>query len=149
MEQNVDYVVNGRCFSVYCSYNGRRYKPDVSKGIEYFLSKRSDYCCSLKTQKLFSCRGSVLAYSNGGGTDMSSQTCHVRGRHKVLKVLKPELHSAVSYLARTRFINTSCSLPNRLPTDFINIWTRSVLWSHMSLRDWPPPLISVFKNFWK
>jgi len=66
---------------------------------------------------------------------MPSQTYHIRGRHKVLKVLKLELHSTVIYVARTRFINTWCSLPNRPPTDFINIWTRSVLWSHMTLRD--------------
>jgi hypothetical protein len=72
--------------------------------------------------KSFSPAGeSVLAHSNGGDTDMLSQTYHVRGRRKVLNVLKPELHSTVSYVARTRFINTSCSLPNRLPTDFINI----------------------------
>lgn len=61
---------------------------------------------------------SVLWYSNGGDTDMPSQTYHVRGRPKVLK---SELHSTVSCVAGTQFINTSFSLPNRLPTDFINI----------------------------
>jgi hypothetical protein len=40
MEQNVDCVVNRRCFSLCCSYNGRIYKPDVSKGIEYILLKK-------------------------------------------------------------------------------------------------------------
>jgi len=37
MEQNVNCLVNRRCFSVYCIHNGRRYKPDVSKGIKDLL----------------------------------------------------------------------------------------------------------------
>jgi len=41
MEQNVDCVVNRRCCSVCYSYNGRRYKPDVSKGIKYFQKKKN------------------------------------------------------------------------------------------------------------